>query len=127
MNKRVIAAAFAAAIAFVPVSQLQAADLAVKTVEQLHSQQAELSGKHIHLSGEVVKVNNGIMGKNFLHVHDGSGVEAEGTNDITVTSQQTANVGDKIEIDALVTTNRDFGMGYSYAVILEEAKLSSAK
>ena len=125
MNKRVIAAAFVAAIAFAPVSQLQAADLAVKTVEQLFSQQAELSGKRIHLSGEVVKVNNGIMGKNFLHIRDGSGAETEGTHDITVTSQQTANVGDKVEIDALVTTNRDFGMGYSYAIILEEAKLSS--
>jgi len=124
MNKKIIAAAFAAIVAFAPVSQLQAADLPVKTVEQVFSQQAELSGKYIHLSGEVVKVNNGIMGKNFLHIQDGSGVE--GTNDIIVTSQQTASVGDKLEIDALVTTNRDFGMGYSYAVILEEAKLNQA-
>lgn len=125
MNKKVIAAAFAAIIAFAPVSQLQAADLPVKTVEQVFAQQAELSGKRIHISGEVVKVNNGIMGKNFLHIQDGSG--AEGTNDIIVTSQQTANLGDKVGIDALVTTNRDFGMGYSYKVILEEAKLSQAK
>ncbi len=121
MNKNIIAATLAAIVAFAPVSQLQAADLPVKTVEQVFAQQAELSGKHIHISGEVVKVNNGIMGKNFLHIQDGSG--AEGTNDIIVTSQQTANVGDKVEVDALVTTNRDFGMGYSYAVILEEGKL----
>ncbi len=124
MNKKVIAAAFAAMVAFAPVSQLQAADLPVKTVEQVFAQQAELSGKQIHISGEVVKVNNGIMGKNFLHIQDGSG--AEGTNDIIVTSQQTANVGDKVDVDALVTTNRDFGMGYSYAVILEEGKISQA-
>jgi len=124
MNKKVIAAAFAAIVAFAPVSQLQAADLPVKTVEQVFAQQAELSGKHIHISGEVVKVNNGIMGKNFLHIKDGTGTE--GTNDIIVTSQQTANVGDKVGVDALVTTNRDFGMGYSYKVILEEAKLSQA-
>lgn len=125
MNKKVIATAFAAIIAFAPVSQLQAADLPVKTVEQVFAQQQQLSGKHIHISGEVVKVNNGIMGKNFLHIQDGSG--AEGTNDIIVTSQQTANLGDKIEVDALVTTDRDFGMGYSYPVILEEAKISQAK
>jgi len=124
MNKQIIASAFAAIIACAPIGQLQAADLPVKTVEQVFAQQSELSGKHIHISGEVVKVNNGIMGKNFLHIQDGSG--AEGTNDIIVTSQQTANVGDKIGVDALVTTNRDFGMGYSYKVILEEAKLSPA-
>ena len=121
MNKNIIAATLAAIVAFAPVSQLQAADLPVKTVEQVFTQQAELSGKHIHISGKVVKVNNGIMGKNFIHIQDGSG--AEGTNDIIVTSQQTANVGDKVEVDALVTTNRDFGMGYSYAVILEEGQL----
>jgi len=124
MNKNVIATAFAAIVAFAPVSQIQAADLPVKTVEQVFAQQSELSGKHIHISGEVVKVNNGIMGKNFLHIQDGSG--AEGTNDIIVTSQQTAKVGDKVGVDALVTTNRDFGMGYSYAVILEEGKISPA-
>ncbi len=124
MNKKVIAAAFAAMVACAPVSQVQAADLPVKTVEQVFAEQGKLSGKHIHISGEVVKVNNGIMGKNFLHIQDGSG--AEGTNDIIVTSQQTANVGDKVNVDALVTTNRDFGMGYSYAVILEEGKISQA-
>ncbi len=124
MNKNLIAAAFAGIIAFAPISQLQAADLPVKTVEQVFAQQTELSGKRIHISGEVVKVNNGIMGKNFLHIQDGSG--KEGSNDIIVTSQQTAHVGDKVGVDALVTTNRDFGMGYSYAVILEEGKISSA-
>ncbi len=122
MNKKLIAVVFAGIVTFAPVSQLQAADLPVKTVEQVFAQQAELSGKHIHISGEVVKVNNGIMGKNFLHIQDGTG--KEGSNNIIITSQQTAQVGDKIDVDALVTTNRDFGMGYNYALILEEAKIS---
>lgn len=124
MNKNVIAIALATLVALAPISQLQAADLPVKTVEQVFAQQAALSGQRIHISGEVVKVNNGIMGKNFLHIQDGSG--GEGSDNIIVTSQQTAHVGDKVSVDALVTTNRDFGMGYSYAVILEEAKISPA-
>ena len=123
MHKQIIAAIFAAFIAVPAI--VQAADtLPTKTVEQVFGEQAQLSGKHIHISGKVVKVNNGIMGKNFLHIQDGTGTE--GSNDITVTSQQTAKVGDMLDIEALVTTNRDFGMGYSYAVILEDAKLSPA-
>ncbi|HHJ81202.1 MAG TPA: hypothetical protein ENJ65_06170, partial [Candidatus Tenderia electrophaga] len=106
MNKSIIATAFAALVAFAPISQLQAADLPVKTVEQVFAQQTALSGQRIQISGEVVKVNNGIMGKNFLHIQDGTG--SEGSNDIIVTSQQTAHLGDKVNIDALVTTNRDF-------------------
>ena len=121
MLKQIIGAAFAVLLA-APTAVLAADTLPTKTVEQVFAEQAELSGKHIHISGKVVKVNNGIMGKNFLHIQDGTG--AEGTNDITVTSQQTAKLGDMVEIEALVTTNRDFGMGYSYPVILEEAKIS---
>ncbi len=121
MYKQLIGAALAALLV-TPTVILAADSMPTKTVEQIFTEQDQLSGKHIHISGKVVKVNNGIMGKNFLHIQDGTG--SEGSNDITVTSQQTANLGDMLEIEAIVTTNRDFGMGYSYPVILEEAKLS---
>lgn len=122
MFKQIIVAAFATF--FVATSTtLMAADMPpVKTVAQVFAQKNELSGQKVHLSGKVVKVNNDIMGKNFIHIQDGTG--AEGSNDITVTSQQTAKVGDEVELDAVVITDRDFGMGYSYPVILEEATLS---
>lgn len=124
MNKQFMAAALAAILAAVPPALSAAEGLPTLTVAEIFAQQGRLAGKHIHVSGKVVKVNNNIMGKNFLHIQDGTG--AEGSNDITVTSQQTASVGDMIEVDALVTVNRDFGMGYSYPVILEEARLSPA-
>ncbi len=124
MLKQFVGAAIAIIFTVLPPSLLAADSVPVKTVEQIYAQMEQLSGKHIHLSGKVVKVNNGIMGKNFLHIQDGTG--AEGTNDITVTSQQTAEVGDKLEIEALVTTNKDFGFGYSYAILLEEGKLTQA-
>jgi len=101
---------------------LAAENIPVRTVAQIYAEQAELSTKHIHLVGKVVKVNNDIMGKNFLHIQDGTG--EDGTNDIILSSQQTADIGDEVAIDALVTTNRDFGSGYSYPVILEEATIS---
>ena len=117
-------AALAVAMVALPGTVLAGDNHATKTVAEIHAQKAELSGKRVHLQGKVVKVNNGIMGKNFLHIQDGSGSAAQGDNDITVTTQQTANVGDELSIDALVTVDRDFGYGYKYALILEEAKLT---
>jgi len=123
MYKRFITAALAAAITAAS-TVLLAGDLPTLTVAEIYAQKSQYAGKHIHTSGKVVKVNNNIMGKNFLHIQDGTG--EKGSNDITVTSQQTANIGDTIEVDALFTVDRDFGMGYQYPIILEEAELSPA-
>ena len=70
---------------------------------------------------KVVKVNPGVMNMDWLHVRDGSG--AEGTNDLTVTtvSQPAAKVGDTVLVTGTITTNKDYGMGYQYPVILEKA------
>ena len=95
------------------------------SVEETHLQKNELAGQRINLKGTIVKVNNGIMGKNFLHLRDGTG--GEGTNDLTITSQETAEVDDVVEINGLVTVNRDFGFGYNYPLLIEEAKIKSAQ
>ena len=125
MYKQLSRVVLAAIIATAPTALLAGDSMQVKTVEQLYAQRNDLAGKHVHLSGKVVKVNNDIMGKNFLHIQDGTGTE--GSNDITVTSMQTANVGDSLEIDALVTTDRDFGFGYTYPILLEEGELTQIK
>lgn len=122
MRKIIIAALVAlAAVSF----QASAEDKIVKTVEETYAQKAELAGKKITVTGTVVKVNNGIMGKNFLHLRDGSG--KEGSNDLTVTSQSTANVDDKVEITGIVAVDRDFGFGYNYPLLVEEASVAPAK
>jgi hypothetical protein len=73
--------------------------------------------------GKVVKTNPNIMGKNWLHVRDGSG--AEGTNDLTVTTAGTApNVGDTVVVKGTVALEKDFGMGYQYDIIVEDAEVT---
>ena len=62
------------------------------TVAQLYAGKDSLNGKQIKVRGRVVKFNSNIMGKNWLHIKDGSG--NTGTNDLTVTTQQNASVGD---------------------------------
>jgi len=95
------------------------------TVEQLFDQKADLAGKTVKFRGRVVKANSGIMGKNWLHVQDGTGTAAAASNDITVTSETGfAPVGSVVVIEGTVALNRDFGAGYSYAVIVENAKVT---
>lgn len=102
-----------------------AEDAAQKTVAALYQNKAALAGKKISVQGKVVKVNNGIMGRNFVHVQDGTGDDK--TNDLLVTSQQSAKVGDQVVVSGNVVLNRDFGAGYAYALLLEDASIAPKK
>jgi hypothetical protein len=104
-----------------------AADAAVKTVAAAYKDKAVLAGKKITVEGKVVKVNNGIMGRNFVHVQDGTGDAKASTNNLVVTSKQTAAVGDKVSITGTVVLDRDFGSGYSYPLLIEEATVTVKK
>ncbi len=116
----------AALLAGAILTQSAIADEAVtKTVEAIHAEKAELNGQWVTIKGKIVKVNNGVMKRNFLHLQDGSG--AEGTNDLTITSQQTANVDDEVVITGKVILDREFGFGYSYPLIMEEATINPAQ
>ncbi|WP_434515835.1 hypothetical protein AB6Q56_03710 [Dechloromonas sp. ARDL1] len=99
-----------------------AADPVARSVESINKEKAALSGKEVAFQGKVVKVNNGIMQRNFVHVQDGSG--DANTNNLIATSKQTAAVGQTVKIVGKVTLNRDFGMGYSYPLLIEEASIT---
>ena len=94
-----------------------------RTVAEIVKQSAKLKDKPVLVRGEVVKYNAGIMGKNWVHLRDGSGSEADGSNDILVTTTQLAKVSDVVSVQGVVRTNKDFGAGYVYAVLIEDAKL----
>ena len=102
-----------------------AEDAVVKTVAALNQDKAALAGKLVRVQGKVVKVNNGIMGRNFLHVQDGTG--DQNSNNLTVTSKQTAVVGEQVTVTGRVVLNRDFGAGYAYPLLVEEASITPAK
>lgn len=97
----------------------------LKTVAVLNKDKTALAGKTVSAQGKVVKVNNGIMGRNFVHVQDGTG--DAGNNNLIVTSKDTANVGDSVSVTGVVAVNRDFGGGYSYPLLVEEAKITPKK
>jgi hypothetical protein len=95
-----------------------------QTVEEIYLKKAELSGKKVSVHGKVVKYNSGIMGSNWIHLQDGTGSSAEGTNDLTITTQGEANVGDMVLVSGMLTTDKDFGAGYKYDVIIEDAAVT---
>ncbi len=113
-----------AALSLLAAFAATAGDAAQKTVAALYQEKAQLNGKHVQVHGKVVKVNNGIMHRNFLHLQDGTG--GQGTNQLTITSQDTANVGDEVVVTGTLAVDRDFGAGYTYPVILEKAAISKA-
>ena len=94
-----------------------------QTVAEVFAGKEQFEGGTVVIRGRVVKVNANIMGKNWLHVRDGSG--EEGTNDLTVTTTGTLPaVGDTVLVTGSLGLNRDFGMGYQYPVIVEDAEVT---
>ena len=95
-----------------------------QTVADVWAKKGSLKEKSVSIRGKVVKYNAGVMGKNWLHLQDGSGDPAKGTHDITVTSQDMAAKGDVVTVKGVVRVDKDFGAGYTYAIIVEDAKVA---
>jgi hypothetical protein len=92
-----------------------------KTVAELFSERDTLVEQEVLVRGRVVKFNAGIMGRNWIHLQDGSG--AEGSNDLTVTTDDTVKLGDLVVVKGKLKTNQEFGHGYSYDILIEQAKV----
>ena len=91
------------------------------TVSEAYEKAAKLDKKPVVVRGKVVKVSQGIMGKNWVHLQDGSGDPGKGTNNLVVTTQDVPKVGDVVTAKGTLYKDKDFGSGYKYQVIVEEA------
>ena len=93
------------------------------TVSETYEKAGKLDKKTVSVRGKVVKVSKGIMGKNWAHLRDGSGDAGKGTNNLVVTSQDDPKVGDVVTAKGTLYKDKDFGAGYLYKVIVEEATI----
>jgi len=91
------------------------------SIAEVFKNKDKYEGKKVKISGQVVKVNNGIMGKNWIHIQDGTSNNDD--YDLTLTTQNKANKGDIITIEGTVYLKKEFGSGYSYDLIIEEASI----
>ena len=117
-----VAASGPSEVGDVKVAKATGAD--ARTVAEVWAQRKALKDKPVTIRGKVVKFNPGIMGKNWLHLRDGSGTADKKDNDITITTADTVAVGDVVTAKGKVLVEKDFGAGYAYPVIIEEAKVA---
>jgi hypothetical protein len=91
------------------------------TLAELNGNSKKYDGKIVTVKGKVTKFNPEVMDRNWVHLQDGT--EINGKFDITLTTMDHVVVGDEVTFTGKVVLNKDFGAGYVYEVILEDAKL----
>ncbi len=91
------------------------------TISELFSKKEAYSGKVIKIKGQVTKYSPEIMNKNWIHLQDGT--ENNEKYDLVITSSGTVKVGDIVTFEGKITLNKDFGYGYSFEVMMEEAAI----
>lgn len=91
------------------------------TVGEIYKNKETLNNKNVVVKGKVIKVSAGIMGKNWIHLQDGTGSSKDGSQDLVVTSQDLPSVNDVVTASGTLYKDKDFGAGYKYSVIIEKA------
>jgi hypothetical protein len=91
------------------------------TIGELFAKKDSYEGKTVKIKGEVVKFSPEIMGKNWLHIQDGT--SGNGAFDLTITTGDVVKIGDIVTFEGVVALKKDFGAGYFYEVIVENGKL----
>jgi hypothetical protein len=90
------------------------------TIAKLLADKKAYEGKSMKVKGQVTKFNGGIMGKNWIHIQDGT--EYKDGFDLTITTDITVAVGEIVTFEGKIALDRDFGYGYSYSIIMEDGK-----
>ncbi len=99
----------------------------VVSLTDLFTDQEKYRNKSIIVKGKVVKVNPNILGKNWIHIQDGTKDDAGELHDLTITSAEMFELDDQVVIKGKITLDKDFGSGYFYEIIMEEARLYKKK
>jgi len=90
-------------------------------IAELFAKRALLSEQIVRVHAIVVKKTEGILGKTYLHLRDGTGSRGRGDDDLTVTTTEAFEPGEAVELEGRVRIDQDLGLGYRYAVLLDEA------
>jgi len=94
-----------------------------RTIAELFAQRQALENQTVTVRGKVVKYTPGVMGKNWIHLRDGTGTPGK-DNDVTVTTQDPAARGEVIVVQGRVALDQNIGMGTPYPIIVQDARVS---
>jgi hypothetical protein len=89
------------------------------TIGELFANKDAYAGKTVKIKGQVTKYSPEIMNKNWIHLQDGT--VGNGKYDLTITSMNTVKTGDVVIMEGKVSLNKDFGYGYLFEVMIEDA------
>jgi hypothetical protein len=92
------------------------------TISELFAKKEMYSGKIVKITGLVTKFSPDIMKKNWAHLQDGT--ENAGKFDLTVTTSALIKQGDTVTFEGKIAINKDFGYGYNYEVLMEDAVIA---
>ena len=104
-----------------PISVVKASGPNGRTVAEVFAQKQDMNDRQVSVRGKVTKVNANILGKTWIHIQDGTGDPQSRTNDLAVTSQDSPSVGDTVLVEGVLHTDKNYGMGYVFPVIVEDA------
>jgi len=90
-----------------------------QTITEIIAGKKELVGKTVKVRGEVTKFTANVMGKNWVHIIDGST-----DKDLTVITQDDAETGQIAVVEGTVVLDKDFGYGYFYELLIDNARVS---
>ncbi len=93
------------------------------TIEEIYAGKKALAKSPVKVRAKVVKFRPDIMGKNWIHLQDGTGSAEEMNNDITVTTTETAGVGDEIIVQGTLSVDKDLGAGHVFAALIEDVSV----
>ena len=95
------------------------------TIAKVFEKRIEYTTNEFEIRGVVVKINKQVMGKNWIHIQDGTDINGE--FDLTITSQDLPEMNDEVVFKGKISVNKNFGSGYLYDVIMEDAVLVNKK
>jgi hypothetical protein len=97
------------------------------TIEEIYANKDILSQKPVTVRAKVVKFLPQIMGKNWMHIQDGTGSEEDKNNDIAVSTLGTAGIGDEVVVHGTLGVDKDFGGMCAFAIIIEGASIKKVE
>lgn len=91
------------------------------SIAKLYADRSKYDGKTIKMKGQVVKINDQVMDRNWIHIQDGT--NDSGNFDLTVTTKDSVKLDEVVTFEGTISLKKDFGYGYFYEVIMEDAKV----
>ncbi|MCK9176076.1 MAG: DNA-binding protein [Desulforhopalus sp.] len=116
--------------AIVPFERLNVAKATgsdARTVGEIFTGAAKLNGRKVVVRGIVRKVSPQIMGRNWVHIQDGTGDVMQNHHDLVVTTDDTVEAGTEVLVEGVLAADKDFGSGYTYDAIIENASVKAVK